>query len=141
MHDDGLAVLHVRAGAVQVPGGEALDLEGEGSLVAQAVRDRCEPALLHGDARGVATPLAERHHALPGVEPHAGDLRTRDQWEVVLVDVLVLARVRVGEVQAGERDVDEHLAGCRYRIGELDQLEHLRPTELPLQDRAHGRQR
>ncbi len=49
--------------------------------------------------------------------------------------------VRVGEVQAGERDVDEHLAGPGDRIGKLDQLEHFGPTELTLLDRAHGRER
>ena len=47
------------------------------------------------------------------------------------------ALMGVGEVHAGDRHVDEHLARAALRLGELDEPQHLGPSEFLLLDRAH----
>src|SRR5207248_11495175 len=58
---------------------------------------------------------------------------------VVSREVRVLPLVGVGEVEAGVRDLDEHLALGRLRNRDVDELQHLRSAELRDLNGAHDR--
>ena len=81
---------------------------------------------------------AQGEHALAGVLAHARHLAAGDHRQRLLGDVLVLALVRVGEVDACARDADEHLAGAGLGFRRVDETEDLGPAELLDLDGAHG---
>jgi len=138
MHDDALARGDAPARAQQVPRRQALEQQRERGPVVHVVRDREGVIGRNGrDLRVAALPAGERHDALPGVAAHARDLGSGHQRQLARRQVFVAPLMRVGEVHAGERHVHEHLARAALRLGEIDEPQHLGPSEFLLLDRAH----
>jgi hypothetical protein len=122
-----------------VPGGQPLQQQRERLAVSEPVRDR--ERMLDRNRRHLrvaAAPAGQRDHAHAVLAPHSRNLRAGDQRQLARREVLVAPLVRVGEVDARERDVDERPARPAGRLADVDQAQHLRPAELVLLDRAHA---
>ncbi len=138
VHDDALAGRDAPAGAQQMPGGQALQQQREGGRIVDRVGKReGVRGRNRRDLRVAAAATGQRHDALAGVAAHARDLGPGHQRQLARGEVLVAALVGVGEVHAGQRHVDQHLGRAAVRLAQLDELQHLRATELLLLDRAH----
>ena len=85
---------------------------------------------------GVATTGEQRDDAL-AVRRTADDLGTRDEGQGLLGQVAVLALVGVGVVDARSAHLEEHGAVGGHRRREVDDLEHLGPTEAGDLDGTH----
>jgi hypothetical protein len=127
--DDGLALGHVRAGAQHVPGRRALQDDGEGLLVGDAVGHRPGQEVVRDDLLGVATPVQEADDALPAADWGADELRARRERQLLGGQVGVLDLVGVGEVDAGRGDVVQLLPRTGLRFGHVDDVQDLRPAE------------
>src|SRR5206468_10580505 len=71
---------------------------------------------------------------------HSGSVRPGHERKVSLREVGVRPLVRVGEVQPGAADLDEHLTVAGPRDGDVDELQDLRAAELVLPDGSHRRE-
>ncbi len=137
VHDDRLAGRQLGARPIQVPGGEALQQDGQRGGVVDPFGDRERHRLGRDGVLRVAAVADQRDDALAGVLAHAGDLGAGHERQLRLGQVGVLALVGVGEVQTGARDPDEDLAVPRRRHREVDELEHVGAAELLLLDGSH----
>ena len=99
-HDHRLAGGQLRAGPVEVPGGEPLDQQGEGGALVEAVGDLEHRLPRRHGVLGVAPAPQQSDHPAT-VLGAARDLAAEDQRDLVAGQVRVLALVGVGEVQAG----------------------------------------
>jgi hypothetical protein len=107
--DDRLALGQVGARAQQVPGGRALEDEGERLLVAHTVGDGPGEDVVRDHLLRVPAAVEQADDAPAAADRSAHELRARDQRQLLLGEVGVLDLVGVGEVQAGGGDVGELL--------------------------------
>jgi hypothetical protein len=83
---------------------------------------------VRGHLLGVTAAPEQADH--PGTAVGAAhELRTRDQRQLLRREVAVLRLVRVGVVDAGRADGEQLLAVPRLRVGQVDDVEDLRPAE------------
>jgi hypothetical protein len=137
VHDDRLPRLDAAACADQVPGGHALHGERERGAIVHAVGHRPAQRLVRDRVLRVPAVAGERNHALPRVVADAGHLAARHVGQLGRDQVRVGAAVRVREVHARARHVDQYLARAGLRGVEVHQLEDLRAAELADLDGAH----
>jgi hypothetical protein len=128
-HHDGLPFGELRRRPEQVPRGQSLHEQSQRGPFVEAVRNRVDGGLVRHRVLGVAT---HRHHrddpaAVIGRSRH---LAAEHERRLELGQVGVLALVRVREVHPRARHLDQHLAVARLRLGQVDDLEHLRPPEF-----------
>ncbi len=122
VHDDGLAVLHLRGRADEVVRGEALHEERQRLRVGDAGRHVEDHGRVHDSELGVAAATgdeaADTALETAGVDDRADDLRAGDEGELGPAEVGVLHLMGVGVVDARTLHPDEELAVRRHRIGQ-----------------------
>jgi hypothetical protein len=130
---------------IWVVGGQPLQRRGCRRLRLDAVGHAHRLGDGHGDAfrvargdvlPGDAVARGEPLDAGPGLDDRAGSLDARDRGQRRAI--AALAFVDVAEVDARERDRDEHLAVARPRLVDVPRLQHVRPAGLPHHDGPHG---
>ena len=136
LDDDRLPRLDPGAALDQGDRGEALQQGARGLVIVDLVGDRDQHRLRHRHLLCVAATAEQGDDAAP-VGGAAAHLGARDQRQLLLGQVVVAGRVRIGEVDPGAGDLDQDLALAGGRLVDLDRLEQLRPAEFLDLDRLH----
>ena len=120
-----------------MPSGQSLDEQAQRLGIAHPVG--YVEACIGSDERALGVPAAGREatHASP-VSQRADNLSAGDEGQRLCGQIGVLRSMRVGVVHAARRDCEDLEAGHGLRIGKLDELEDLGPTELADLDGAHA---
>ena len=135
VHHHALPLRQPRGRAQQVPGGQSLDQQCQGGLVAQSVGDREHARGRRRHQLRVPAGVEQGHHPLPA--GGAGHLAAEHERRLALGHVLALALVGVAEVDPRARDLHQHLARPRLGVRHVGDPEHLRPPELLDQHGSH----
>ena len=147
MHEQGLARCQPRVGHDSGVDGARDFRQGSRVSQRQPGRDRQHVPGRHRDLLGVTASGQQRAHlvawlpagdlAADGCDP-AGALHARIGRRARRRRVAALPLRQIGPVHSGCSNSDQHLIGCRDRIGHFAQLEYLWPARVIDHNRAHG---